>query len=348
MVDIRAALYASRAQRVHPDRDEKIVTAWNGMMIVALAESAHTLRDPRYQAAALRAADSLWRNSLRDNSELWRVRLAGHSSVSAGQEDYAWLADGFIHLYDITRDARWLERAESLVATMNRLFWDEESGGYFMNINGTGIATMTRPKAIHDGAVPSGNAVALRALAELVHRTGDEAYRRTATALLAAYANSINRQPSAYAYTLRGAQLLAYGAAGPLQYAARGAIRVSAELRKDTLVVDLAIRPGWHINASKVLQEDLIPTVVGVEEVIPGWRPGRLSYPPHVLKTLGFQSEELALYEGRVRITMDLRQTNSADAVPLIPVSLLLQACDDRVCLPPERHVLQVPATVPR
>jgi uncharacterized protein YyaL (SSP411 family) len=345
VADIRAALYAKRAQREPPARDEKIVAAWNGMMVVALLEAADTLGEPRYQAAAVRGAESLWRNSLRDHSELWRVRLAGHSSVAAGQEDYAWLADGFIHLYDATRDARWLERAETLVATMNRLFWDEEAGGYFMNIAGTGVTTMARPKDVYDGAVPSGNAVALRVLAELLHRTGGEAYHRRANDLLAAYASSINRQPSAYGYTLLGAQLLANGAAGPLQYAARGAVRVSAEWRTDALTVDLAIRPGWHINANRTLQEDLIPTVVSVDEAIPGWRAGRLSYPAPVLKSLGFQSDELALYEGQVRITMDLTQMDGlAGATPLIPVALQLQACDERVCLPPERHLLQVPA----
>ncbi len=345
LADIRAALYAGRSQREHPDRDEKIVTAWNGMMIVALAETADALGEPRYRAGALRAAESLWQTSLRDNGELWRVRLAGHSAVAAGQEDYAWLADGFIHVYDATLDARWLARAETLVATMNRLFWDVEAGGYFMNVAGTGVTTMTRPKDLYDGAVPSGNAVALRVLAELVHRTGDEAYRRTANELLGAYASSINRQPSAYGYTLLGAQLLANGAAGPMQYAARGAVRVSAELRADALTVDLAIRPGWHINANRTLQEDLIPTVVSIDGVIPGLRAGRLSYPPPVLKALGFQSEELALYEGQVRITLDLMQTSSfAEAAPLIPVALQLQACDERVCLPPERLVLQVPA----
>jgi hypothetical protein len=228
---------------------------------------------------------------------------------------------------------------------MNRLFWDEEAGGYFMNNNSAGVATMARPKAVSDGAVPSGNAVALRVLAELLQRTGDEDYRRTANALLAAYADSINRNPSAYGYMLRSAQLLANGAAGPLQYAARGAVRVSAEHQSDTLVVDLTIRPGWHINANRTLQEDLIPTVVGIKNAVPGWRAGEMSYPPPVLKTLGFQSGELALYEGQVRITMDLQQTGLPDAAPLIPVALRLQACDDSVCLPPERRLLQVPAS---
>ena len=347
VANIRADLYAGRSQRAHPDRDEKIVTSWNGMMIAALAEVAEVLHEPRYQTAALRAAHYLWQSSQRDNGELWRVRLDGRSSVPAIQEDYAWLADGFIHLYDITQDPRWLERAEVLVATMNRLFWDDKAGGYFMNTSIEGIATMTRPKDSADGAVPSGNAAALHVLAKLARRTGEDAYRRTANALLAAYANPINQGPTAFSYLLRGAQLLSSGAAGPYQYAARGAIRVNAQVQANRLIVDLAIRPGWHINAHKTLQEELIPTVVGLEKAVPGWRPGALSYPRPVLKTLGFQSEELALYEGQVRITMGLKQTIPAVAVPLIPVELRLQACDDSVCLPPERRVLQVPTSRP-
>lgn len=348
VTDIRAILYSSRSQRVHPDRDEKIVTAWNGMMIVALAEVAEILQEPRYQSAALSAADFLWKSSHRENDELWRVRLNGRSSVPAVQEDYAWLADGFIHVYDLTGDPRWLERAKRLAATMDRLFWDDKAGGYFMNTNAEGIATMGRPKDSSDGAVPSGNAVALHMLAKLAQRTGEEAYRRTANALLAAFADSINRSPTAYSYLLRGAQLLANGAAGPHQYAARGAVKVSAQVRANTLVVDLAIRSGWHIQAHQPLQKELIPTELGLDKTVSAWLPGAVSYPTPILKTLRFQREQLALYEGQVRITMDLQQAGPAVAGPLIPVVLRLQACDDSMCLPPERHVLQVPATVPR
>ena len=340
--DIRAVLHERRAQRVHPDRDEKIVSAWNGMMIVALAEAAQVLDEPRYGAAALRAGESLWAHSRRDNDMLWRATLDGRSSVPAVQEDYAWLADAFIHLYDLHSDPRWLQRAELLAATMNRLFWDDAAGGYFMNTDAVGITTMARPKDSADGAVPSGNAVALHVLAKLAQRTGKEAYRRTANTLLAAFANSINRSPTAYSYLLCGAQHLSNGAAGPQQYAARGAIKVDAHVEANTLVVDLSIRPGWHINAHKILQEELIPTVVSLETPVPGWRSDAVSYPIPVLKTLGFLHEELALYEGQVRITMNLQQTDPAVAEPLIPVVLRVQACDDSVCLPPERRILRV------
>jgi hypothetical protein len=289
----------------------------------------------------------LWEHRRRDNDELWRVRLDGRSSVSAIQEDYAWLADAFIHLYDITRDDLWLARAEVLVATMNRLFWDDRAGGYFMNSDSEDIATMARPKDSADGAVPSGNAVVLHVLAKLAQRTGDEAYRRTANTLMGAFANAINRNPTRYTYLLRAAQILADGAAGPQHYAARGAIRVNAQVqsqaRAHSLIVDLSIRPGWHINAHETLQEDLIPTVVTLEKAVPGWRSGESSYPQPVRKTLGFQREELALYEGQVRITMRLQRTDPDIATSLIPVVLRLQACDDSICLPPERHVLHVP-----
>jgi len=345
--NIRDALYAARTKRVHPERDEKIVTAWNGMMIIALAEVAEILHEPRYHAAAIRAAEFLWVHSRQDNGELWRVRLEGRSSIPAVQEDYAWLADGFVYLYDVTQEPRWLERARKLVATMDRLFWDEKDGGYYMNTTVEGVSAMARPKSSSDGAEPSGNAVALHVLAKLAQRTGDEAYRRKANALLAAFALSVNTSSTAYSYMLRGAQLLANGAAGPRQYAARGAVKVYAQVQANTLVVDLTIRPGWHIQSHKPLQKELIPTVVGLEKAVPGWRAGALSYPPPILKTLGFQSEQLALYEGQVRITMDLQQIDSAVAGPLIPVALRVQACDESVCLPPERRILQVSANVP-
>jgi uncharacterized protein YyaL (SSP411 family) len=346
--NIRAVLYSDRSKRVHPVRDEKIVTAWNGMMIVALAELAEILQEPRYQSAAVRAADFLWKNSYRGDGTLWRIHLDGRSSVPALQDDYAWLADGFIHLYDLTGDRRWLERTTLLAATMTRLFWDKKAGGYFMNTDSDAIATMARPKDSIDGAVPSGNAVALHVLAKLAQRAGDESDRRTANTLLATFADAVNQNPTAYSYLLHGAQLLAKGAAGPQQYAARGAIKVSAHTQENTVVVDLSIRPGWHIQAHEPLQEELIPTVLSLDKSAVAWLADAVSYPTPLLKTLDFQEERLALYEGRIRITMNLRRVVPVVAGPLIPVVLNLQACDDNLCLPPERRVLQVPATGPR
>ncbi len=113
-------------------------------------------------------------------------------------------------------------------------------------------------------------------------------------------------------------------------------------------MVDLSIRSGWHIQAHKPLQAELIPTVLSLEKSAVAWLPDAVSYPTPLLKTLDFQKEQLALYEGQVRITMNLRRVVPVVAGPLIPIVLRLQACDDDLCLPPERRVLQVPANLPR
>jgi hypothetical protein len=113
-------------------------------------------------------------------------------------------------------------------------------------------------------------------------------------------------------------------------------------------VVDLAIRPGWHIQAHEPLQAELIPTVLSLEKSAVAWLADGVSYPKPLLKTLDFQKERLALYEGQIRITMNLRRVVPVVAGPLIPIVLRLQACDDDLCLPPERRVLQVPTTMPR
>lgn len=343
---IRQRLYQVREQRVHPGRDEKILTAWNGMMITALAEAAELLDDARYQQAAVRAADFLWQVNRRDNDRLWRARLHDRSSVAASQEDYAWLAEACIRLYDLTQQDRWLERAQALVKTMNTLFWDTQAGGYFMNTAGGDTPVMARPKDDTDGAVPAANAVALDVLARLFRRTGETAYETRAEALLAAFAGSINDNPAAYTTLLRAARQLTAGDAGSLQYAARGAIRVDARAHANRLSVKLAIRPGWHINAHMPLQKELIPTSLSLDASgKKDWRLGQIGWPEPVLKTLGFQSEKLALYEGQVQLAARLTPALAKSPGPLIPIRLHLQACNDRLCLPPEEHLLQVAVT---
>ena len=161
---IRSSLYESREGRVHPLRDEKIVTAWNGMMIGALAQSARILHEPRYRAAAVKAAEFLWRSARRKDERLWRVHHRGRSSVAGAQEDYAWFADACLHLYDLTGEERWLRQAETLAATMDRLFWDDDDGAYFMGVASPEVAPMARA-AEEQGAVSA--ALGRRRLPEL-------------------------------------------------------------------------------------------------------------------------------------------------------------------------------------
>jgi uncharacterized protein YyaL (SSP411 family) len=345
---IRAELYVAREQRVHPLRDEKIVTAWNGMMIMALAEAAGLSGGEGYADAAKRAGHYLWRNNRDSDGQLWRASLNGRSSVPAVQEDYAWLADAYIDLYDLDHDSTWLDRARSLARQMQTLFWDQAKGGYFMSVAGDSAASlMGSPKDIRDGAVPAGNAVALHALARLARRPGKKGeyleVSEHANALLATFASTINRAPSAFPYFLLAARVLEDGQSGPIQFAAHGAVRVSGRVRNDKLTVEIAIQPGWHINAHKPLSDNLIPTVLQTSEQNTAGAISAVSYPPPLLKTLGFQSEKLALYEGVVSLAAAVSAPDSSPADFQLQLSLRLQACNEKACLAPEQLQLQVP-----
>lgn len=356
---IRQQLYSAREQREHPGRDEKIITAWNGMMIMALAQAGQLPAGEQYARAALKAGEFLWQNHRLGGSDknvrLYRASLEGRSSVPGVQEDYAWLADAYISLYDLSRDSRWLKRARSLLGAMLDLYWDDSSGGYFMNATNTdeenAVPTMGRPKDVRDGAQPSGNSVALNALARLARRPGSkEDYFATdarASALLSAFAQAVNRHPSAYAYLMRAAQVHSGGETGALQYAAHGGVRISAEVKAGTELTELSlnieIQPGWHINAHEPLSDNLIPTTLGVDETSSVWSIKDVSYPGPLIKELGFQSEPLALYEGSVRLTAQLQQNESVLVLPPLRIKLRLQACDEKVCLPPENIVMQIP-----
>jgi uncharacterized protein YyaL (SSP411 family) len=345
---IRSELYSAREQRIHPLRDDKIVTAWNAMMIMALAEAAGLPSGASYADAALRAGNYLWTNNRDHGGKLWRASLNGRSSVPAVQEDYAWLADAFISLYDLSQNGVWLERARSLLEHMQGRFLDQANGGYFMSAPQDDDApTMGRPKDITDGAAPAGNAVALHAMARLARRPGEKGQflelDARANALIAAFANIVNRNPSAFPYFLLAARIQADGQSGSRRYAAHGAIAVSGRVQGDQLTVNIDIQPGWHINANHPLSDKLIPTVLQAAEQNTVWDLSKVSYPPTVRKTLGFQSEELALYEGNISLKAALSTNMSSQEGAVLRLTLRLQACDDETCLPPELLNLQIP-----
>ena len=345
---IRHELYSAREERIHPLRDEKIVTAWNAMMIMALAEGAGLPSGEAYADAALKAGNYIWTNNRDHDGQIWRASLNGRSSVPAVQEDYAWLADAFISLYDLSHQELWLERARKLLEQMQEKFWDQASGGYFMSAPQADAApAMGRPKDITDGAEPAGNAVALHAMARLARRPAEKGQflelDARVNALIAAFANVVNRNPSAFPYFLLAARVQADGQSGSMQYAAHGGIAVSGRVQDRKLTVKIEMQPGWHINANQPLSDDLVPTVLQATEQNTAGELSAVSYPPPVKKTLGFQSEKLALYEGDISLTAALNTGVPSQDGALLRITLRLQACDDEICLPPELLELQIP-----
>lgn len=350
---IRTRLYEVREERVHPLRDEKIVTAWNAMMVTTLARAGETLEEKRYVDAALRAAAFLWESNRRHTGRLWRAHLDGTSSVEASQNDYAYFAEALVTLHDVTGEAIFLERAAAIADVMAVEFWDDASGGFFMSEDDHGGRLPVRPKSFRDGAIPSGNSVAVRVLAMLADRTGRISYRQRAESTVAAFSSSIRRQPTGFAYMLLGVDEMLDGAVGPLEYGARGAVRATASLDSvggslGTLTVQLQIADGWHVNSNQPLQEFLVATRLAVKG-------GRLElkdieYPEGELVSLGFQDEPLSVFQGAfaIRAEVEGAEIGEAGELGVVHLGLTLQACDDERCLRPETLALELPVLVGR
>jgi hypothetical protein len=199
---VRRALFERRERRVHPGKDDKILTDWNGLMIAALSRGAQALSEPALAAAASRAADFIWDHMKVDGRLKHRYR-AGEAAVDALLDDYAFLVWGLIELYQATFEPRHLERAISLNDTMLELLWDERDGAlYFAPDDPENL--LIREKTIHDGAVPSGNSIAFWNLTRLSRVTARHELEERASRLCRAFSARVSAAPAMFTGFLLG------------------------------------------------------------------------------------------------------------------------------------------------
>ena len=191
----RATLLAHRATRIPPATDTKIIAAWNGMAIDALAKAGAVLQAPRFIEAAERAARFILEQMQTDDGDLLRIHSAGRASVDAFVEDYAALADGMISLYEATGDESWYSEARSMIDAMIERFWDHEGGGFF-TVGRDGEQLIAQRKPTQDGATPSGNALAARALARIYAITADGRYADLIEAMRSAFSAYLSKAPT--------------------------------------------------------------------------------------------------------------------------------------------------------
>lgn len=217
---VRPLVYEARRARVPPGLDDKIITAWNGMMISAMANAAHVFGDDRYLSVARRAADFLLTSLVRDDGGLWRTYRAGKAHLPAYLEDYACLAEGLLDLYEAGAEERYLDEAVRLAERIVTEFVDEERGGFFTTAKNH-EALILRSREGSDGATPSGNAVAASVLARLSAHYQREDFRRAATDAIRVYGKQIGRYPRAFAKSLAGVDFLT---AEPLELAFVGRV----------------------------------------------------------------------------------------------------------------------------
>ncbi len=194
-------LHASRKERVHPHKDDKILTDWNGLMIGALAKAARAFQNKDAADAAIRAAGFILdRLSTPDGRLLHRYR-DGDASLPAYLDDYAFLISGLIELYETTFDPQYLRKSISLNNMLISHFWDSGSGGFFFTAN-DGEELLVRKKESYDGAIPSGNSVALTNLLRLAHLTGHSDLSEKAGRAASAFYPAMKESPTAYAHFL--------------------------------------------------------------------------------------------------------------------------------------------------
>jgi uncharacterized protein YyaL (SSP411 family) len=197
----RRKLFKYREKRIHPHKDDKILTSWNGLMIMALAKSAKALQKPEYALAARKAVDFILKELRREDGRLLARYRDGEAAYLGYLDDYAFFVWGLIELYEATFDADLLRLAVELNREMLRLFWDDEKGGLFF-YGEDGEQLFTRPKEIYDGAMPSGNSAAALNLAKLARYTLDASLSQKTDEQLKAFAGSVEKYPSGHALFL--------------------------------------------------------------------------------------------------------------------------------------------------
>ncbi len=192
----KSALFEVREKRVHPSKDDKVIVAWNGLMIDALARAGAALDEPRYVAAAERAAEFILGKLRREDGRLLHTWRDGQAKLDAYLDDYASLANSLVTLYEATGNERWIDESVRLVDVMLDKFADPAGGGFFYTASDH-EQLLTRTKELTDSSVPSGNALAATALLRLGKLLGRNAYLDAATKTLAAAVPIMRQAPMA-------------------------------------------------------------------------------------------------------------------------------------------------------
>jgi len=340
----RASLLAVRERRVKPHRDDKVLSAWNGLMIAALARSGRALDAPSHLDAARKAAAFVL-ESMRGADGLARVswregRLLDESFL----DDQAFMVRGLLALHEATGEGRWLESAASLFAAADAAFGTPDGTGWYFTRADRGDV-LVRARNTLDNALPSGTSVMTAALLDLHRLKGRPADLERVSRVLSAHAGAMASLPAGYHSLLdvthdylatTGAPA---GAIVTVEPPARPSLRPG-----DTAAIEvtLRIRDGWHINAQTPTLPELIPTQVTVEPVA-DLSVERIDYPPAVNRSLGFAGREIAVYEGSATIRLAVSASKGAAAgLRALPARLRFQACSDTACLRPQEIPLDL------
>ncbi|HEY5584263.1 MAG TPA: thioredoxin domain-containing protein [Ruminiclostridium sp.] len=199
----RKKLFARRENRIHPYKDDKILTAWNGLMIAAMAYCGKALGEDKYIKAAKKCVDFILQKLVRSDGRLLARYRDGEAALPAYLEDYAFLVWGLLELYEASYIPDYLKRALEFNEAMQDLFCDDSSAGLFL-YGHDAEELITRPRECYDGAIPSGNSVAVMNLIRIARITGQHEFEKDANAIIDYFSSDIEAVPTGHSYMLCG------------------------------------------------------------------------------------------------------------------------------------------------
>lgn len=243
---IRKKLFQIRKNRIHPDKDDKILTDWNGLMIAALAKAAQVFNDYSYVKKAEESLDFILQNMMNTNGELLHRYREGEAKIPGYADDYAFLILGLIELYQATFNTKYLQISLDLNKYLINHFWDKNNGGLFFTSN-LNEKLITRTKEIYDGAIPSANSVTMYNLIRLARITGNTDFEKKAIQIGKTFSNIINELPSGHTQLMTGLDF----AIGP----SFEIVIVGIKDKKDTQQIIQTINSNYIPNKVVILKE---------------------------------------------------------------------------------------------
>jgi len=347
---LRAALLQVRSRRQRPVTDDKILSDWNGLAICGLAVAGRLLPDEEMTRRAADAAEFVLARMHPDGAPLRHAWRRGVARVEAFLGDYAFMIRGLLELHDSTGESRWLSAAVLLAEEQERRLGDP-IGGYFVAAASDEVPF--RSKEIFDGALPSGNGIAIQNLLRLAAASGEERWLERADKAIGAFSAVLEQRPETVKTLLVAAHR--FQQMGTYERRAVGAI--SSDLEDESLQkvspvlaigladeqgwqpfrLELQIVEGWHVNAPGGDESSPHLNLIGQDMEIRGLR-----WPEPEWLRLPGSLEAVPAYSGLLQIYGQLRAASPASA----RLSVEFQPCDERRCLPAARSDLRLDAAV--
>jgi len=252
IADAKETLYAVRARRVWPGRDEKILASWNGLMLRGIATAARVFEREDFRRMALKNGEFLHRELIRDG-RVMRTYTSGSARISGFLEDYAAVGLGFLSLYELTFDPAWVKRATDLAHAMTEWFWDDGVGAFF-DTPKDAENLITRPRDVPDNANPSGTSLAVDLLLSLAELCQDAEMKRRGMFVLESLATPLIRHPSSFGHLLGAADMGVNGAV-EVAIAGRPGEKAFASLEHEVAVnyvPSLVLAGGSHGESDRI------------------------------------------------------------------------------------------------